>query len=132
MAKQETEKMLVQFKDKKFNRRVVLNNGFKAQNRLVSRYVISQTNLIKEVCTLNEKDLTGVYKQDDRVYFALIGKDQEIDSKDANYLTKDTLDLNMTRSLSSSFRNTYFNYLENNKYNVKINQKLLQYFQPQK
>lgn len=132
LAKQETEKMLAQFKDKKFNKQVVLNNGFKAQNRLVSRYVISRTNLIKDVFTLKENDLTNVYKQDDRVYFALVGKDQEIDPKDANYLTKDTLDLNMTRSLSSSFRNTYFNYLENNKYKVKINQKLLQYFQPQK
>ena len=106
------------------NRQFFVNKGFTSKNYKITR-TLSDFNedFVKNV--LSSDKYSNVFIDGDFVYFAKINSSGFITDKDSNFVSKEDIKNNINILFGDDVRNAYFNYLNNYKYKVKVNYKLL-------
>lgn len=110
-----------------YNRNYLTNKGFKFVNLDISKKSITDYDIdfINNVLNTEKGKITDIFVDNNKVYFAYI-RNNKVYTKNSEYFTSnEELQNYFYTSLNEDLKNHYINYLQNVKYQVKINYKLL-------
>lgn len=109
-----------------YNNKTLLNKGFTVKNAQISKHNKDyNVDFVKNVLDANIKSVTKVFTDNDSVYFAYIQNEGLINESNDNFIDKESVKYELANSINNSIHKTYIDYLQNIKYKVKLNYKLL-------
>ena len=109
-----------------YNNKTLLNKGFTVKNAQISKHNKDyNVDFVKNVLDANIKSVTKMFTDNDSVYFAYIQNEGLINESDDNFIDKESVKYELANSINNSIHKTYIDYLQNIKYKVKLNYKLL-------
>jgi hypothetical protein len=119
------ENLLNKFKKDK-NENYLKINGFSSKKveltRINKEY---DDDFIKNVFSKKKNEVTDIFQDEEKVYFAIIKDEIELKLDDENYTPMQTIFKDISESVMSSVQVDYMKYLKEVRYKVKINKKLL-------
>lgn len=110
-----------------YKNNILTVKGFKIKKDKVSKNKESNydKNFVDEVLASKNMETTGVFLNENDVYFAFVNDEGIVGEDDDSFVSINLVEQDLEASMLDDIKRQYTGYLTNKKYNVKVNYKLL-------